>query len=88
MIWSNRGRAVSAGVLVLSLVVLPASVAYAAKSVFVRSKPHVNVSNTNTLGLAARGSHPSHAKPKDPWAARSKLKCVTIEGVSGRYCRY
>ena len=87
MTWSNRGRAVSASVLVLSLIVLPGSVAYAAKSVFVRSKPHVNVSNTGTLGLMARGSHPSHAKPKDPWAARPRLKCVTIEGSPGRYCR-
>ncbi|MBX9777755.1 MAG: hypothetical protein K2Y71_25535 [Xanthobacteraceae bacterium] len=87
MTWSHRGRAVSAGALILTLVVLPTSAAFAAKAVFVRSKPHVNVSNTGSMGLVARGPQPSHAKPKDPWAARAKFRCVRLEGSPGLYCR-
>jgi hypothetical protein len=84
MAWSNQARAVGAGVLLVSLLTLPTGLAYAAKGVFVRSKPHVNVSKGPTL--VVRGSQ-AHAKPKDPWSRRPRLKCVRLKDSPGLYCR-
>ena len=84
MAWSTQARAIGAGVLLLGVVALPVGMAHAAKAVFVRSKPHVNVSTSSTF--VGSGS-PAHAKPKDPWAHRPRYKCVRIKGSPGLYCR-
>ena len=53
------------------------------KDVFIRTKPHVNVSASSSfLGGGTQG-----ARPPDPWRRRPRLKCMKPENSAALYCR-
>ena len=83
MIAPSPLRAARVIVAFLGMSLLPAMPAEAAKDVFIRSKPHVNVSSSSAFvgGGTQAGRH------DDPWRRRPRLKCVKPEGSAAVYCQ-
>jgi hypothetical protein len=66
---SNQTRVAGVGAVLFALFVLPAGSAHAGKEVFVRSKPHVNVSTNSTFVGGSQA-----VRQDAPWRRRPKLK--------------
>ena len=83
MAWSNQTRPGGAVVVLLALLLLPTGSAHAGKEIFIRNKPHVNVSTTSALvgGSTQAGRH------DDPWRRRPKFKCIKPQGSPVVYCQ-